>query len=148
MNISKVNTTNLHDLINSLTIGFDNMLQPAQLKSSNFPPHNIIRYGENTYCLEFALAGFSKKDIEVQVEDNILTITGSNQEDQSEKEVGNDSDQPEYLHRGIASRSFSKSFTLGQDINVKGGSMENGILQVNLERIIPDHKKPQLIKLK
>lgn len=136
----KVSTANLHDVFNAMTVGFDDIFTTFNRnESSNFPPHNIIKSGENTYLLEFALAGFGKDDVEVSIEDGNLHITGSQKEN---NEVTN------YLHKGIAARSFKKSFRLDQDLEVVGGEMNNGILQIRLEKIIPDHKKPKVIELK
>lgn len=140
----KVTTANLADLINSVTVGFDDIMSPhnlSSLRTSNFPPHNIIKSGENKYRIEFALAGYSKQDVEVTVQDGELSIKGTNVSD-------DDKDETKYLHQGIANRSFVKTFKLEQDLEVTGGEMENGILYIDLERIIPEHKKPKLIKLK
>lgn len=136
----KFNTTNIHDLINQMTVGFDSVFDNVKTSNGNFPPHNIIKSDNNQYRIEFALAGFSKDDVEVSVEDGMMTIKGESPETKVE------SDQ--YLHRGIAARSFSKSFSLDKDLEVTGGTMDNGILVINLERIIPEHKKPRLVKLK
>lgn len=137
----KVSRANLHDVFNSMTVGFDDLFTTLNREPvNNFPPHNIIKSGENKYRIEFALAGFGKDDVEVTIEDGQLTITGSQAENEANLE--------NYLHKGIATRSFKKSFRLDQDLEVVGGEMTNGILQINLEKIIPDHKKPKVIELK
>jgi molecular chaperone IbpA len=108
----------------------------------NYPPYNIVKTGENTYDIELALAGFSKDDIKVEYENNVLYITSVKQAE-TEKEI-NDA----VLHRGISKRMFSKSFTVSDDVEVKGAELKDGLLKVSLERIIPESKKPRTIKIK
>ena len=106
----------------------------------NFPPYNIVKTGENQYDVELALAGFNKKDIDVTVEDGILTIKSIVKESK-EKEDG-------VIHKGIAKRYFSKSFTIADDVEVKGAELKDGLLKVSLERIIPESRKPKTISIK
>ena len=108
---------------------------------SNFPPYNIVKTGDNTYDIELALAGFNKKDIEVEYKENILTVKSKKQEE-TKDEDGN------IIHRGISKRMFQKSFTIANDVEVKGAELKDGLLRVSMERIIPEHKKAKLIDIK
>ena len=107
----------------------------------NYPPYNIVKVKDNEYNIEVALAGYNKKDIDVLYEDNMLTIkTAHKKED--EKQEG------ENLYKGIAKRMFKKSFTIADDLEVKGAELKDGLLKVSLEKIIPDHKKARTINIK
>jgi molecular chaperone IbpA len=106
--------------------------------TQSFPPHNIIKLDDNRYVVELAVAGFSKDDIDVTVADGTLIIKG-------EKKEGTPNVQ--YLHRGIGTRSFTKTLTVADTIEVKGAEFKDGILRVGLENIIPDHKKPRKIEI-
>tara|TARA_B100000683_G_scaffold200511_1_gene193801 strand:- start:237 stop:593 length:357 start_codon:yes stop_codon:yes gene_type:complete len=106
----------------------------------NFPPYNIVKTGDNKYDVELALAGFNKKDIDVTVEDGVMTIKSIVKESK-EKEDG-------VIHKGIAKRYFSKSFTIADDVEVKGAELKDGLLKVSLERIIPESRKPKTISIK
>ena len=108
---------------------------------ANFPPYNIVKTGENTYDVELALAGFSKNDIEVEYKENLLTVRSKKQEE-TKDEDGN------IIHRGISKRMFSKSFTIANDVEVKGAELKDGLLKVSMERIVPEHKKAKLIDIK
>jgi molecular chaperone IbpA len=106
--------------------------------SSSFPPHNIIKLDESRYVVELAIAGFSKNEIEISVEDGTLTVKGEKQE----KETG-----VQYLHKGIGTRSFTKSLTIADTVEVKGAEFKDGILRIGLENVIPEHKKPRKIEI-
>ena len=135
-----------------ITVGFDNMFDHFEhmmddsffgRSVANFPPYNIVKTGENTYDVELALAGFNKKDIEVEYKENQLTVKSKKQEKQEETdEDGN------VIHRGISKRMFSKSFTIANDVEVKGAELKDGLLKVSMERIIPEHKKAKTIDIK
>ena len=125
-----------------ITVGFDSMfdrlfgdIQRTET-SSSFPPYNIRKDEEEKYTIEMAVAGFSQEDLEVELKEGVLTIRSK-----SEKE------EKEYLHRGIARRAFSRSFTLSDDIVVKGADLVNGMLTIDLERIVPEEKKSRLIEI-
>ena len=109
---------------------------------SNFPPYNIVKTGDNTYDVELALAGFNKDDIEVEYKENLLTVKSKKQEETK------DEDGNVIQHRGISKRMFSKSFTIANDVEVKGAELKDGLLKVSMERIIPEHKKAKLIDIK
>ena len=132
-----------------VTIGFDNVFDHFErmfeddfrgLSVPNFPPYNIVKTGKNTYDVELALAGYSKKDIDVSLEDGVLTIK-SIKEYKEDKEDG-------VIHKGIAKRYFSKSFTIADDVEVRGAELKDGLLKVSLERIVPESKKPKTIEVK
>ena len=109
----------------------------------NYPPYNIVKTGDYTYDIELALAGFSKKDIDVSYEDGIVTVK-SVHETSSEETDANGS----VLHRGISKRHFTKSFTIADDVEVKGAELKDGLLKISLERIIPESKKARSIEVK
>ena len=106
--------------------------------STSFPPHNIIKLDESRYVVELAVAGFSKNEIEISVENGTLTVKGEKQE----KETG-----VQYLHKGIGTRSFTKSLTIADTVEVKGAEFKDGILRIGLENVIPEHKKPRKIEI-
>ena len=108
------------------------------MASTGFPPYNIKKVGDYGYEIEMALAGFGKEDIEVEVANGILTI----------RSVKDNSDEPEVLHRGISYRKFNRRFTLANDVIVTGARLENGLLLVQLEQVIPEEMKPKLIDIK
>ena len=119
---------------------FDRMLDSTEFVS-NYPPYNIKQVSDSDYKIEVALAGFGKKDIEVEAKDNALTIR-SKAKDKTINEKGDG-----VVHKGIASRQFIRSFALGDDIKAKDAKLENGLLTVDLEREIPEEEKPRLIEV-
>ena len=148
--------TNLSTLRNALqafdlntvtpyAVGFDRQFDRLwdyathQAESTGFPPYNIIKDGEYNFNIEMALAGYNKKDIEVEVADGVLTV-------KSIKDTKDEDDNNVY--RGIANRNFTRKFTLADDIIVKDGKLEDGMLTIKLERVIPEEKKPRLITIK
>ena len=130
-------------------VGFDSMLDRIQSDffsdsfqgTQNFPPYNIIKRDEITYDIEMAVAGFSQEDLEIDYADNVLTVTSK------ETEPFKDSKVPEYVHRGIAVRKFTKKFTLAEDVIVKNAAMKNGMLTITMEKIVPEGKKKRTIKI-
>ena len=109
---------------------------------TNYPPYNIVRSGENQYDIEIALAGFNKDDINVTVEDRLLTVETKNTD---EKTTANQSN--EVIHRGISQRYFKKSFTVASDVEVKNAQLKDGLLKISMERVIPEDKKPRTIDI-
>jgi molecular chaperone IbpA len=105
----------------------------------NYPPYNIKKTGDNTYVIELAVAGFAKQDIEIELADGKMVIKGNVQSDDS---------TDTFLFKGIAARNFQRIFALDDQVEVKNAEMINGMLQVFLERIIPEHKKPKKIEVK
>ena len=135
--------------IKKFGVGFDSAM--TQLTSDffteafqgtqNFPPYNIIKHDETRYDIEMAVAGFSQEDLEIDYADNVLTVTSK------ETEPFKDSKEPEYIHKGIAIRKFTKKFTLADDIIVKAAVMKNGMLIIEMEKVIPEGKKKREIKI-
>ena len=105
----------------------------------SYPPYNIVKLDDDEYQVEMALAGFNKKDITVEKEGNVLTISGGAEELTEDRS---------YLHRGIASRSFTRIVRLADDIDVGDAKMENGMLRIDLTRVVPEAKKARTIKIK
>ena len=121
---------------------FDRFFDMDLTRDSGYPPYNIRKINEAQYVIEIALAGFSKDDIEVEVTEGSLTIR-SKKLDEKEEDTSEDS----YVHKGIAKRSFLRCWTLSDDIFVKGADLRDGMLVINLEKVIPEEKKPRLITI-
>lgn len=125
------------------SVGFDDIFRLADASfdrtDQGYPPYNIEKRGEDEYRITMAVAGFSANDLDVELEDRTLTITG--------KAADEDTDERVYIHRGIARRAFQRSFRIAETIEVKGADFENGLLTVLLERRIPDHMKPRKINI-
>ena len=109
---------------------------------SNYPPYNIRKTGKDNYAIEVALAGFNKNDVEVEFEDNLLTVKTK----QVNKLEDNSSDG-EIIHKGISQRQFARSFTIADDVKVGEAQLKDGLLTISCERIIPEHKKKKLIEI-
>ena len=133
-----------------VTVGFDPIFDRFErmfdddffsTPSVNYPPYNIVKTGDYTYDIEIALAGFSKDDIDVQYEDGIVTV-------KSTHEKSDDSESNGTIYRGISKRHFTKSFTVADDVEVRGAELKDGLLKIALERIIPESKKPRTIEVK
>ena len=123
---------------------FENMLGNGNLAmQSNYPPYNISKTGNDKYSIEVALAGFSKKDVEVEFEDNLLTVRTKQVNKSEDKNVNG-----EILHKGISQRQFARSFTIADDVKVNGAELKDGLLTIACERIVPEYKKKKLIEIK
>ena len=120
---------------------FDRMLDSTERYNSNYPPYNIRKINENEYKIEVALAGYSKDDIELELKDSTLTICNKQKEKIVNDEVN------DVIHKGISTRQFERAFTISEDIKVKNAELKNGLLNIDLERIIPDEKKARLITI-
>ena len=126
------------------SVGFDrlaSMMSSAtrQDQGNSYPPYNIRTTGEDNYQITMAIAGFSEDEIDITSEQNRLVITGNSADEKEE--------QGEYLHRGIATRSFERRFNLADHVKVIGASLENGLLHIDLERELPEAMKPRTIKI-
>ena len=141
-------------IFNSLrpfSIGFDDMFDQFESMlgngslsmQSNYPPYNIRKTGKDKYSIEVALAGFNKKDVEVEFEDNLLTVRTKQVDKTQEK--NNDG---EIIHKGISQRQFARSFTIADDVKVNGAELKDGLLTIACERIVPEYKKKKLIEIK
>jgi len=120
---------------------FDRMLDSSERYNSNYPPYNIHKLNETDYKIEIALAGYSKDDIELGLKENTLTVRNKTKE-KVINENGNG-----VIHKGISTRQFERSFTISEDIKVKNAELKNGLLNIDLERIIPEEKKSRLIDI-
>ena len=139
-------------IFNSLrpfSIGFENMFDQFEsmlgnggMVQNNYPPYNIRKAGKDKYAIEVAVAGFNKDDVEVEFEDKLLTVRTK----KVNKTVEKDGD--EIIHKGISQRSFSRSFTIADDVKVDGAELKDGLLTINCEKIIPEQKKKKLIPIK
>ena len=133
--------------ISPFTIGFDRVFDRlvdysgATYETGGFPPYNIRKTEDFKHVIEIALAGFSKDEIEVVLTDGVLEIKSSNLPT-TEKPKDN------LVHKGIAKRAFTRKFTLADDIEIKDAKLKNGLLEIELEQIVPEHKKPRTIKVK
>ena len=136
----------LFDNFNQLTpyaVGYDKLFDNLSryvdnnVSSTGFPPYNIRKEGDYHYVIEMALAGFSKEDIEVEVADGTLSVRSDKKDDVADN-----------LYRGISFRKFNRKFTLSDDIVVNDAALDNGMLTINLERVVPEEKKPRLIEVK
>ena len=125
------------------TVGFDRVFDLLDSVSrydsaQTFPPYNIERTDENHYRITLAVAGFADKDLNVEVREGVLTVQGK-REDAPEKSG--------YLYQGIAGRAFERRFQLAEYVEVKGAKLENGLLHVDLERVVPEERKPRRIAI-
>jgi molecular chaperone IbpA len=126
--------------INRALVGFDRYFNSQFTNSNgNYPPHNIVKYDDTHYGIEVAVAGFSKEEITVEVDQDQLTITGKKSTENESKE---------YLHRGLAARDFEQQFTLAEYMEVKGAEVKDGMLKIAIQRIVPDALKPRQIEVK
>ena len=130
------------DPLKNFSIGFDRMFdslnEVSQINTSNFPPYNIRKIKDGKYQIEMALAGFSKKDINCELQDGVLTISAKKE----------DKDNDTLIHQGIASRSVVRKFTLSEYIKVEGADFIDGVLKVKLFEELPEEKKIKTIKIK
>jgi molecular chaperone IbpA len=127
------------------TVGFDRLFdtlgQIAQYDAGqSYPPYNIERLDENRYRVTMAVAGFGEKDLNVEVKDGVLTVAGK--QDDAQK-----SENKNVLFQGIAGRAFERRFQLADHVEVRGAKLENGLLHVDLEQIVPEEKKPRRIQI-
>ena len=125
-----------------ITVGFDSMFDrlfgdvERSENQGGFPPYNIRKDEEYLYTIEMSVARFSKEDLEAELKEGVLNVRSKP-----------DQEEGEYLHRGIAKRAFSRSFTLSDDVVIKGADLVNGMLTINLERIVPEEKKARMIEI-
>ena len=135
-----------------LSVGYDDVFdhfesmfnhQYDSISLPNYPPYNIVKTGKYNYDIQVALAGYGKKDVDVSFENSVLTIKSV--KDKDEEEV---KDNDGVLHKGIAKRMFTKSFTIAEDVEIKGAELKDGLLNVSMEKVIPEHKKARTIEIK
>lgn len=135
--LTRFDTTALNQL-NRALVGFDRLFTERLAQNQPYPPYNIIKKDDNNYEIEIAVAGFSLDEIEVEVNQNMLTIKG--QRNREEADV-------EYLHRGLAYRSFEKSLTLAEHMEVGTASIKDGVLKIAITRVVPEALKPRKVQV-
>jgi molecular chaperone IbpA len=134
-----IDTAALAQLSKAL-VGFDRYFTAPHHQNGNYPPHNIVKYSDTHYGIEVAVAGFSKEEVTVEVDQDQLTIRGVKNRS-TENTV-------EYLHRGLAARDFEQTFTLAEYMEVRGATVADGMLQIDIQRIVPEALKPRQIEIK
>ena len=144
-------TTSTLSLLNKLrpvSVGFDSvfdhfesMFNESPSLHTNYPPYDILKTDEHSYVIELAVAGFSKKDIAVTVENGVLTV-------ESDRESNAESSGQEIIHRGISKRYFKKSFSISDDVEIRGAELKDGLLRISMEKIIPESRKRKEISIK
>ena len=146
------NQLSIFNQLRPVTVGFDNVFDHFErmfndeffnVPTVNYPPYNIVKTGVNTYNVEVALAGFSRDDVSVEFAEGILTIKSKDRTESNKKDQDSD-----IIHKGISKRYFSKSFTVSDDVEIKGAELKDGLLTVSMERIIPEAKKARVIEIK
>ena len=136
--------TRVFDPFKNLTVGFDDIFDQLSSMSKyvndipNYPPYNIKKVGKDKYQLDMALAGFSKDDVKVEVNDNTLTVSASS----------SDKEDDSYVHKGIAKRAFKRQWTLVEHLEVQDAKLKDGVLTVDMKLNLPEEKKPRTIKIK
>lgn len=131
--------------LNRALIGFDDLFNNFESSFANqinntYPPYNILKHDDDTYEIEIAVTGFEKDEITVEIDQKNLVVKGSR------KEV--DITEPTYLHRSLATRDFTRSWQLGEHIEVDEGRIKNGVLTIGLRRVVPESLKPRVLKIK
>jgi len=121
-------------------VGFDHLFQELEFTAKHaqdhYPPHNIIKVGESDYLIELAIAGFSKDEINIEVKDRTLMVTGEHV-----------SKGREFIHRGISTKKFKRTFRLSEHVQVNGADIQDGILAIKLEYVIPEEMRPRKIHI-
>jgi molecular chaperone IbpA len=142
-----MNTLANIETLNRALIGFDTMFNSMERRfanqvSTNYPPYNILKTGENRYDIEIAVTGFEKSEIAITVESNVLTVKGEGAES-----IRHEKPEIVYLHRGLATRDFAREFPLAEHMEVTGAEIKNGMLIIKLIRNIPESAKPKIIDI-
>jgi molecular chaperone IbpA len=127
-------------------IGFDHVWNEIErladvADNKLYPPHNVVKHSESTYTIELALAGYKKDDLQVEVKEGILVITGDNRSTVDTEETR------EYLHRGISGKKFTRTFRLSEHVVVDGADFVDGLLVIDLKVVIPEEKRPRTIPI-
>jgi len=129
--------------IHKFGVGFDSMLdellRTTEAQQTNYPPYNLLQLDDNIFCIEVAVAGFKEGEIDVTIEKNLLTIKGA--------KLSGEPSNVEYLHRGISTRNFERTFPLGPNVEVKGALIRDGMLTIDLVREVPEAEKPKSIAI-
>ena len=141
-------TLSLFNKLRPVSVGFDSvfdhfesLFNDSPSLHTNYPPYDIVKTDEHSYVIELAVAGFSKKDIAVTVENGVLTV-------ESDREGNAESSGQEIIHRGISKRYFKKSFSISDDVEIRGAELKDGLLRISMEKIIPESRKRKEISIK
>ena len=141
-------TLSLFNKLRPVSVGFDSvfdnfesLFNGSPSLHTNYPPYDILKTDEHSYVIELAVAGFSKKDIAVTVENGVLTV-------ESDREGNAESSGQEIIHRGISKRYFKKSFSISDDVEIRGAELKDGLLRISMEKIIPESRKRKEISIK
>ena len=141
-------TLSLFNKLRPVSVGFDSvfdhfesMFNESPSLHTNYPPYDILKTDEHSYVIELAVAGFSKKDIAVTVENGVLTV-------ESDREGNVENSGQEIIHRGISKRYFKKSFSISDDVEIRGAELKDGLLRISMEKIIPESRKRKEISIK
>ena len=141
-------TLSLFNKLRPVSVGFDSvfdhfesLFNDSPSLHTNYPPYDILKTDEHSYVIELAVAGFSKKDIEVTVENGVLTV-------ESDREGNAENSGQEIIHRGISKRYFKKSFSISDDVEIRGAELKDGLLRISMEKIIPESRKRKEISIK
>ena len=141
-------TLSLFNKLRPVSVGFDSVFDHFESifndslsLQTNYPPYDIVKTDEHSYVIELAVAGFSKKDIAVTVENGVLTV-------ESDREGNAESSGEEIIHRGISKRYFKKSFSISDDVEIRGAELKDGLLRISMEKIIPESRKRKEISIK
>jgi molecular chaperone IbpA len=131
-------------LLNRALVGFDDFFNAFETRhanqlNTNYPPYNVIKFGENDYIIEMAVAGFKRDEITIELENDVLSIRGVKRDQKP--------DTAQYIYHGLGSRGFQRQFTLHNNLVIKDAILEDGILKVLILHVIPEDKKPKLIKI-
>ena len=134
-------TSNTFKFPRSAFVGFDHIFADLERLTNNhqkdhYPPHNVVKFNDDEYMIELAVVGFKQDDIDIKYHDGILTIKGSRKQRR---------EQDLYMYKGISGREFERSFRLSEFVEVKGAELQDGLLVVNLEKIVPEEKRPRQI---
>lgn len=141
--MTRTYTFNTASLGGPWAIGFDHLRDRLHNietvnNTSNYPPYNIVKHDAENWSIELAVAGFTRDELDIELAEGVLTISAKSE---------SSTDEVEYLHRGLAKRAFTRKWTLADDVLIRGASLENGVLAIQLERIVPDEKKPRKIEI-
>ena len=142
--LHSIDLPTLHAQLHRHAIGFDRMFDELNRtfanskQDGNYPPYNIAKLDDTHYVVEIAVAGFKESELDVELKDGVLTVKG----DQTKPEV-----ELEYIHKGISARNFVRTFTLADDVEVRAATVQNGILAIALEHIIPEEKQAKKIAI-
>ena len=141
-------TLSLFNKLRPVSVGFDSvfdhfesLFNESPSLHTNYPPYDIVKTDEHSYVIELAVAGFSKKDIAVTVENGVLTV-------ESDREGNAESSGEEIIHRGISKRYFKKSFSISDDVEIRGAELKDGLLRISMEKIIPESRKRKEISIR